>query len=115
MHQAFYRCVQLKSTPDAPAVARTELEKLGPMSRTEKLTALALGVTVVLWVGGGAYGISSVAAATIGLAMMLFTNVITWKDCLNESTSWDSLTWFAALIALGGNLNKYGLIPWMSR
>jgi hypothetical protein len=34
---------------------------------------------------------------------------VRWKECLAESVAWDSLTWFATLIAMAGYLNKYGL------
>ncbi len=37
---------------------------------------------------------------------MLITNVTTWKDCLNNNNAWDTLTWFAALIAMASYLNK---------
>ena len=26
--------------------------------------------------------------------------MITWKECLNNNAAWDTLTWFAALIAM---------------
>lgn len=70
---------QAKDTPDAPAAATRELEKLGPLSLNEKITAGAFAVTVGLWIFGAKIGVGSVAAATVGLAIMLVTNVITWK------------------------------------
>eukprot|EP00891_Asterochloris_glomerata_P000415 jgi/Astpho2/415/Aster-03465 len=105
---------ELKQTPEAPREARQELEKLGPMSTNEKITAGALGLTVALWIFGSSVGINAVAAALVGLAIMLITNVTTWKDCLNNNNAWDTLTWFAALIAMASYLNKYGFISWFS-
>ena len=105
---------EVKDTPDAPAIAKAELAKLGPMSRDETITAGALGITVAMWVAGGSFGINSVAAAVVGLSIMLVTNVVTWKQCLNQNEAWDTLTWFAALIAMAAHLNKFGLIPWFS-
>jgi len=105
---------EVKDTPDAPAIAKEELAKLGPMSRDEKITAGALGLTVALWVLGGSYGVNAVGAAIVGLSIMLVTNVVTWKQCLNQNEAWDTLTWFAALIAMAAYLNKFGLIPWFS-
>ena len=64
---------ETKDTPDAPEAARKELSKLGPMSRDEKITALAFLVTVTLWIGGAGWGINSVAAATVGLTILLVT------------------------------------------
>lgn len=105
---------ETKDTPDAPAAAKKELEKLGPMSRDEKITALAFAITVGLWIGGASLGVNSVAAATVGLTILLVTGVISWKECLNNNAAWDTLTWFAALIAMAAYLNKFGFIPWFS-
>ena len=93
---------------------REELDKLGPLSIDEKLTAGALLVTVALWIFGGQIGVNSVAAALLGLGIMLITNVITWKECLGNNGAWDTLTWFAALIGMASYLNKYGFIKWFS-
>lgn len=67
---------EVKSTPDAPAKAKEELAKLGPMSTDEKITAGAFAVTVALWIFGSAVGINSVAAALVGFSILLVTNVI---------------------------------------
>lgn len=105
---------EVKDTPDAPAKAREELKALGSMSTDEKITALALSLTVGLWIWGGAIGVNAVAAALTGLAIMLVTGVVSWKQCLSDNQAWDTLTWFAALIAMASYLNKYGFITWFS-
>ncbi|GLI68524.1 hypothetical protein VaNZ11_012971 [Volvox africanus] len=105
---------EVKDTPDAPAAAAKELAKLGPMSTNEKITAGAFAITVALWIFGGSLGINAVAAAIVGLFILLVTNVTNWKECLNNNAAWDTLTWFAALIAMAAALNKYGFIPWLS-
>ena len=84
------------------------------MSTDEKITAVALGITVALWIFGGAYGINAVAAALTGLAILLITGVVSWKQCLSDNQAWDTLTWFAALIAMAAYLNKFGFISWFS-
>ena len=40
--------------------------------------------------------------------------VVSWKQCLSDNQAWDTLTWFAALIAMASYLNKYGFITWFS-
>ena len=77
-------CAEMKDTPDAPKQAKKELEKLGPLSLDEKITAGAFAVTVGLWIFGGAIGINAVAAALLGLSILLITNVVKWKDCLGD-------------------------------
>ncbi|KAM0937649.1 putative solute carrier family 13 [Dioscorea sansibarensis] len=105
----------VKSSPDAPKLARQNLEKMGPMTKNEIIMAGTLLLTVGLWVFGGVLNIDAVSAAILGLAVLLVTGVVTWKECLGEAVAWDTLTWFAALIAMAGYLNKYGLISWFSQ
>ncbi|GAA0150846.1 primary active transporter [Lithospermum erythrorhizon] len=105
----------VKSSPDAPKLAQERLEKMGPMSKNEIIMAGTLFLTVGLWVFGGVLNVDAVTAAILGLSVLLITGVVTWKECLAESVAWDTLTWFAALIAMAGYLNKYGLISWFSQ
>lgn len=89
----------------------------GSLLNTPLLVALSPGafaITVALWIFGGSLGINAVAAAIVGLFILLVTNVTSWKECLNNNAAWDTLTWFAALIAMAAALNKYGFIPWLS-
>jgi len=105
---------EVKESPDAPKLAEENLRKMGPMTQNEKIMAGTLLTTVVLWIFGSAVKIDAVTAAIIGLTALLTTGVVTWKECLAEGTAWDTLVWFAALIAMAGYLNKYGLISWFS-
>lgn len=106
---------EIKDSPAAPAKAKEELAKLGAMSSDEKIMAGALVLTVGLWIFGSSFGIGAVTAALIGLTILLVTGVVTWKECLAEGPAWDTLTWFAALIAMAACLNTFGLIPWFSK
>lgn len=106
---------QTKDTPDAPKQAEKELKRLGPLSTNEKITAGAFALTVGLWICGRSIGINSVCAALIGLTILLVTGVTSWKECLSNNAAWDTLTWFAALIAMASYLNKLGFIPWFSQ
>ncbi|KAI7733082.1 hypothetical protein M8C21_033487 [Ambrosia artemisiifolia] len=144
----------IKSSPDAPKLAKEKLEKMGPMTKNEIIMAGTLLLTIVilveqcaadvsvftaansvktlrlnivdlerecvenyvgLWIFGGVLNVDAVTAAILGLSVLLITGVVTWKECLAEAVAWDTLTWFAALIAMAGYLNKYGLISWFSQ
>ena len=105
---------ELKNSPEAPAKASAELAKLGPLTSDEKIMGGALALTVGLWVFGSSFGVGAVSAAIIGLTILLVTGVLNWKECLAEGPAWDTLTWFAALIAMAAYLNTFGLIPWFS-
>ncbi|CAN1200120.1 Dicarboxylate transporter 1, chloroplastic [Linum perenne] len=104
----------VKSSPDAPKLAKEKLANMGPMTKNEIIMAGTLLLTVGLWIFGGMLNVDAVTAAILGLSILLISGVVTWKECLAESVAWDTLTWFAALIAMAGYLNKYGLITWFS-
>lgn len=36
------------------------------------------------------------------------------KENLAQGASWETLSWFAALIAMANHLNKFGFIAWFS-
>ncbi|KAI3753194.1 hypothetical protein L2E82_25240 [Cichorium intybus] len=74
-----------------------------------------LTMQVGLWIFGGAINVDVVTAAILGFSVLFITGVVIWKECLAESVAWDTLTWFAALIAMAGYLNKYGLISWFGQ
>lgn len=58
---------EIKDTPEAPAAAAERLEKMGPMSRDERIMLGTMAFAVVLWVTGDAIGVSSVVAAMLGM------------------------------------------------
>jgi len=105
---------EIKDTPEAPAAATKKLEEMGPLSRDEGLMVATMGIAVTLWVCGDAIGISSCVAAMIGLTTLLLTGVLSWADCLNETSAWDTLAWFAVLVGMSGQLNALGLVKFMA-
>lgn len=50
----------------------------------------------------------------LGLCILLCVGVLNWNDCLQEKSAWDTLTWFAILVGMAGNLSNLGLVKWMS-
>ena len=105
---------EIQETPEAPVMAAKKLEAMGPMSSKELMFVASMAVTVFLWIFGDKFAVSSVMAAMIGLTLQLLLGVISWNDCLQEKAAWDTLTWFAVLIGMSGQLNKLGLIGWVT-
>ncbi|KIY99148.1 2-oxoglutarate/malate translocator Flags: Precursor [Monoraphidium neglectum] len=101
---------EVKETPEAPGQASERLKKMGPMSRNELITTAAICGAVVLWIMGDAWGVPAVLAAMLGLAALLVTGVLSWRDCLEYPPAWDCLTWFAVLVSMSSALNDTGLI-----
>ena len=106
---------ELKDTPKMAEMAKNELKAMGPMSTAEIILALDFVLLLVLWtVGDLMFGISATTSAFIGLLILLFTNIMSWKNIVSETTAWDTMFWFAVLVMMANALNKYGTITWIS-
>lgn len=101
---------ELTDTPEAPAQARADLEKMGPMSRDEKVMLGTMVGAIGLWIIGERIGVSSVVTAMLGLTALIFTGVLRWQDCLRCSSAWDTLLWFSVLVGMSAQLNELGII-----
>ncbi|MCP3424469.1 anion permease [Rothia sp. AR01] len=100
-------------TPEAPAHARGELKELGPMSRGEWTMLVTFVLLLVLWVLGGTIGVNATAAAFVGVAILLVTKVLTWKDMAANSGAWSTLIFFSVLVGMASHLNDLGVIDWI--
>ncbi|CAK9256075.1 unnamed protein product [Sphagnum jensenii] len=105
---------EIKETPEAPAAAEKKLQAMGPITPNEWSMVSTMLLAVTLWVFGEKLGIASVVAAMLGLCILLLLGVLNWDDCLSEKSAWDTLTWFAVLVGMAGNLSSLGLVKWMS-
>ncbi len=105
---------EIKATPQAAQLARTELEKMGPMKRNEKVMFFVFILILALWVTGEWSKIDATVVAFIGVSVMLITGVIRWDDVLAEKGAWDALIWFGGLVMMAGQLNALGFMKWFS-
>jgi DASS family divalent anion:Na+ symporter len=100
----------------APAreLARSELERIGPLKREEKwLMTIMLGV-MIGWVTSPWHSIPNTFVALAGLSALLLVRVMTWGDLLAEHKAWDALIWFGPLIMMADALNETGVIKYFS-
>eukprot|EP01024_Parvocaulis_polyphysoides_P011097 TRINITY_DN13902_c2_g1_i2.p1 TRINITY_DN13902_c2_g1~~TRINITY_DN13902_c2_g1_i2.p1 ORF type:complete len:452 (-),score=51.75 TRINITY_DN13902_c2_g1_i2:153-1508(-) len=105
---------EIQQTPEAPKQAQERLNQMGPTTKDQKLLLVTMGAAVTLWVLGDMLGIASVVTAMLGLCCLLVTGVLTWDDCLGNKSAWDTLTWFAILVGMSGQLNNLGIIKFFS-
>ena len=105
----------IKETPEASDLARSELETMGPVKRSEWTMLAAFLLLLLLWIFGLQLSIHSTTTAMVGLAVLLLTRVLTWDDVLTEKGAWNTLVWFSALVMMASYLTQLGLIPWFSQ
>jgi L-tartrate/succinate antiporter len=104
---------EVKSGEEVPKWAATELVKMGSISRRELTLAILVVVALSLWIFGGAY-VDATTAALVVISLMLLTGVVSWDDITANKQAWNTLAWFATLVALADGLNRVGFVKWLA-
>ena len=105
---------EITRTPEAAALAREQLAKMGRMRREEWVVLSVFGLALGLWVTGSVTHIEATVVALLGVGLMLAAGAITWEDVLAERAGWDALIWFGGLVGMATMLARLGLFKWFS-
>ncbi len=99
---------------DAKRMARSELERMGPMTPAEwKMTGVFL-VTLGCWATSQWSGLNVTGIALGAVGTLLLTGVLGWDDVVTEKGAWDALVWFGGLVSLAAGLGKLGVIDFLA-
>ncbi len=111
---------EITRTPEATAMARDELARMGRLRWRETIVLIVFVGVVALWIHSGffnevwsRFGKSSDRTAFIALAgvsVLFLSGVLTWEDAITERGAWDVFIWYGGLVQLGLLLNKAGVI-----
>lgn len=104
---------EVKRGEEVPKWAAAELAKMGGFSAREIELAILVVVALALWIFGGEF-INATTAALLVISLMLVLRVVTWDDILANKAAWNTLAWFATLVALAGGLNRTGFVKWFA-
>jgi L-tartrate/succinate antiporter len=104
---------EVKEGKEVPQWAAKELERMGGMSGREITLALLVVIALVMWIFGGAV-INATTAALVVISLMLLTSVYSWEDMITNKAAWNTLVWFATLVALAEGLSKVGFVKWFA-
>ena len=104
---------EVKVSEKIPHWAANELGKLGALSLHEIIVAVLVVMALALWIFGADY-VNSTTVALIVVAFMLVTKVFTWDDMLKDAPAWNTLAWFATMVALADGLSRVGFVKWFA-
>jgi len=102
-------------TPEAPMAARKELATLGPLSRDERITAVAFLLMVGGWIFADKLQLNVTSIAFGGLGLLLLARVLTPDDIANQGDTLTTFLWLAVLFALSGQLNELGFMGFVGQ
>jgi DASS family divalent anion:Na+ symporter len=103
------------ATPEAPAAARRALAELGPLSRDERITAIAFVLMVTGWIFADKLQLNVTSIAFAGLGLLLMTGVLTASDIATQGDTLATFLWLAVLFALSGQLNELGFMGYVGQ
>jgi L-tartrate/succinate antiporter len=104
---------EVKKGTEVPTWAAQELEKMGPLSRREITLGILVLIALLLWIFGGKI-MEATTAAIVVISLMLILNVVTWDDITANKAAWNTLAWFATLVALADGLSRVGFVKWFA-
>lgn len=99
----------VKETPGAVRFADDELKKLGKMRGQEIILLLVFFLIVGLWITARFHGIDATVIALLGIAVLLLTRVLEWRDLTNETHAWEVFIWYGGLVMMATALGKTGI------
>jgi L-tartrate/succinate antiporter len=103
----------LKQSAEAPAWARQELKKMGPLSGRECAVAVLAFIAIIFWIFGSSH-INATTVALVVVSLMLVANVVTWDDVISNREAWKTLTLLATLVTIADGLNRTGFVGWFA-
>ena len=101
---------EIKHTPAAAELASSELKRMGPMTRDEKLMLLVFVMIAALWMTTGLHSINYAVVALLGICVLLLTGVLRWSDVISETGAWDVFIWYGGLVRMAEALGETGII-----
>ena len=104
---------EIKETPDAPEIAKKELEHMGAIHKNEYIMGFTFVAMITLWVLSPTLGLDKTAIAFLGLAVLMVSKIFTLEDLAHEGRALGTLVWFAILYAMSSELNSMGFMTWL--
>ncbi|MDP3069388.1 MAG: DASS family sodium-coupled anion symporter [Opitutaceae bacterium] len=104
---------EVKSGRAVQGWAQAELAGMGSITGREIALALLVGLALAGWIFGGAVVHPTVVALAV-IAGMLLGRIVAWEDVLGHKQAWNTLAWFATLVALADGLARTGFVKWFA-
>jgi divalent anion:Na+ symporter, DASS family len=105
---------EVKQMDNVKEVMDEKLQQLGPLKVSEKVMIAIFSLVVALWIFGSKINLDSTTVAVLGLIIIVSTGVVSWKEFTGKSGTWDLFIWIGAFMMMAGQLNKLGVINWIS-
>ena len=105
---------EVRSSPDAAAWAKAELAAMGRLSIKEMVMVLSILAAFSLWVFAAEW-INPTTVILAVVSLLVLARILDWDDVVANRGAWDTLIYFATLMALADGLNRLGIVTWAAQ
>ena len=93
-------------------VVRVEMQRLGPMGRAERLTAVIVAVAITAWAAQPWHGVPPEAIGMVALAALFATGVLVPAD-IGTGIPWALAIFVGGMLSLTTVMNAYAINVWL--
>ena len=105
---------EIRSSQEVSAWAKQELARMGRLSIPEVMMCLAIVTAFSLWLFAGEW-INPTTVILAVISFMVLVRILDWDDVVGNRAAWDTLIYFATLLALAEGLNRGGIVTWAAQ
>lgn len=111
---------EIKGSQEVVKWAKEKYQSLGDITKAQKYMVFVALIGLILWVGGsffpkGAlYSLNATTTALLMIVLMVAFKIISWQDFLGNKPAWNTLVWFATLVAMASGLSNVGFIDYLA-
>lgn len=103
-----------QATPLPQQAVSGELDRLGSMSRDEKVTFAVMSLTLAMWITESLHKIPSGDVAILALCVLLVSNVLNRED-FRHGIEWPAVIYIGCLINMGTVCHALKIDLWLGR
>ncbi len=92
--------------------AADQLKNMGSMSRIEKITALVIAVTLLLWMTEKMHGVSAAVSAILAVVVLIAAKVYDRAD-FRSGIAWDAALFVGTIVGIASVFPALGIDKWL--
>lgn len=104
----------VKTSAEVQSWAASALVQKGPLHRQEWMLLALMLLALTLWIFA-ADVVNPTTTALLVVCAMVLTGLVSWSDMLKNTAAWNTLVWFATLVAMADGLSRVGFIAWVAK
>jgi L-tartrate/succinate antiporter len=105
---------EIRSSLEVASWAKEELARMGRLAKQEVMMGLLILLAFSLWLLADRWVHPTTVILGV-VALLVLSRVLDWNDVIGNHLAWDTLIYFATLLALAEGLERKGIVAWAAQ